>query len=179
MHKKFFNSIFYKRLGMWSAGCICRFGENKWHSKKPLDTKCIQRFSAVVGVLGMWSGCSVCDLKCDLWSKLWGARSRLYRSRFLQPNTRWKALDEIYQIDIPLHRSTRKISANFRQTFCKHFQIFSRKLAKVCIFKQDFHRDFRWFHEHSSDFQRLSFSRKCRMTLQFPENLPIFRKNAA
>ena len=57
---------------------------------------------------------SVCDPKCDLrdlWSKLWGSRSRLYRSRFLQSNTRWKALDEIYQIDMPLHRSTCKISA--------------------------------------------------------------------
>ena len=33
------------------------------------------------------------------------ARSRLYRSQFLQVNTRLKALDEIYQISIPLHLS--------------------------------------------------------------------------
>ena len=44
------------------------------------------------------------------------ARSRLYRPRFLQVNStiiRWKALDEIYQIYIPLHLSDRKISAKF------------------------------------------------------------------
>ena len=38
-------------------------------------------------------------------SKLWEARSRLYRRRFLQVNTRWKALDEIYKMYILLHRS--------------------------------------------------------------------------
>ena len=31
--------------------------------------------------------------------KLRGARSRLYRRRFLQVNTRWKALAEIYTMD--------------------------------------------------------------------------------
>ena len=88
---------------------------------------------------------SVCDRKCDRWSKLWGARSRLYRSRFLQSNIRWKALDEIYQIAIPLHRSARKISANFRQTFrkfCKHFegnsQIFALFIRFVSRFSQIF-----------------------------------------
>ena len=32
--------------------------------------------------------------------KLRGARSRLYRRRFLQVNTRWKALAEIYTMDL-------------------------------------------------------------------------------
>ena len=31
-----------------------------------------------------------------IFGKLWEARSRLYRSRILQVNTRWKALSEIY-----------------------------------------------------------------------------------
>ena len=33
------------------------------------------------------------------------------------PNEAISMGDEIYQIDIPLHRSARKISANFRQKF--------------------------------------------------------------
>ena len=45
------------------------------------------------------------------------ARSRLYRSQILQENTRWKALAEIYKIDIPLHRSDLKISAKNRPRF--------------------------------------------------------------
>ena len=54
--------------------------------------------------------------------KLRGARSRLYRRRFLQVNARWKALDEIYKIYIYasyilLHRSDLKISAKNRQHF--------------------------------------------------------------
>ena len=49
--------------------------------------------------------------------KLWEARSRLYRRRFLQVNTCWKALDEIYKIRILLHRSDFKISVKNRQTF--------------------------------------------------------------
>ena len=45
------------------------------------------------------------------------ARSRLYRSQFLQVNTRLKALGEIYKIYIPLHLSDLKNSANFRRKF--------------------------------------------------------------
>ena len=40
------------------------------------------------------------------------ARSRLYRRRFLQVNTRWKALAEIYKMRTLLHRSDLNISAN-------------------------------------------------------------------
>ena len=35
---------------------------------------------------------------------LWRARSRLYRSRFLRPNSHFAAFLEIYKIDIPSHR---------------------------------------------------------------------------
>ena len=48
--------------------------------------------------------------------KLRGARSRLYRRRFLQVNTRWKALAEIYTNAL-LCTSNLKISANDRQHF--------------------------------------------------------------
>jgi hypothetical protein len=43
------------------------------------------------------------------------ARSRLYRSRFLQPNTHFAALFEIYKIIIPSDRSQFNILANFHQ----------------------------------------------------------------
>ena len=36
------------------------------------------------------------NIELNFPSKLRGARSRLYRRRFLQVNTRWKALAEIY-----------------------------------------------------------------------------------
>ena len=45
------------------------------------------------------------------FGKLWEARSRLCRSRILQVNTRWKALEEIYKMYILLHRSDIKKSA--------------------------------------------------------------------
>ena len=51
------------------------------------------------------------------------ARSRMYRSRFLQENIRWKALDEIYKIYMLLHRSDPNISANFRREFSRFFII--------------------------------------------------------
>ena len=49
--------------------------------------------------------------------KLDGARSLLYRRQILQENIRWKALDEIYNIYMFLHRSDLNISAKFRETF--------------------------------------------------------------
>ena len=53
-------------------------------------------------------------------SKLYRARSLLYRRQILQVNIRWKALDEIYKIYMLLHRSDLNISENFRQFF-SHF----------------------------------------------------------
>ncbi len=50
-------------------------------------------------------------------SKLYRARSLLYRRQILQENIRWKALDEIYKIYTLLHLSDRNISENFRLDF--------------------------------------------------------------
>ena len=59
-------------------------------------------------------------------SKLYRARSLLYRRQILQVNIRWKALDEIYKVCMLLHRSDVNISENFGQFF-SHF------LAKICV----------------------------------------------
>ena len=88
---------------------------------------------------------SVCDRKCDRWSKLWGARSRLYRSRFSRPNTRRKAFDEINHIDSPLHRSTPFFFQIFAKLFCKTCKYFQGNSQIVAFFEQDVHRDFRRF----------------------------------
>ena len=65
-------------------------------------------------------------------SKLYRARSLLYRRQILQVNIRWnklsfrwKALDEIYKIYMLLHRSDLNISEFFRQ-------FFSDFLVKIC-----------------------------------------------
>ena len=68
-------------------------------------------------------------------SKLYRARSLLYRRQILQVNIRWKALDEIYKIYMLLHRSDLNILEMFRQFF-SHF------LAKICknsLFLNSFH----------------------------------------
>ena len=57
-------------------------------------------------------------------SKLYGARSLLYRRQILQVDIRWKAFDEIYKIYMLLHRSDVNISAIFRQFF--------RIFGKIC-----------------------------------------------
>ena len=50
-------------------------------------------------------------------SKLYMARSLLYRRQILQVNIRWKAFDEIYKIYMLLHRSDLNISSKFREVF--------------------------------------------------------------
>ena len=52
-------------------------------------------------------------------SKLYRARSLLYRRQILQVNIRWKALDEIYKIYMLLHRSDLNISENVKSNFFK------------------------------------------------------------
>ena len=47
-------------------------------------------------VYGNWLLRSEVNIELNFPPKLRGARSRLYRRRFLQVNTRWKALAEIY-----------------------------------------------------------------------------------
>ena len=71
-------------------------------------------------------------------SKLYRARSLLYRRQILQENIRWKALDEIYKIYMLLHRSDLNISEFFRQTFSHFWQIFAKiqqKKGKLIIFE--------------------------------------------
>ena len=73
------------------------------------------------------------------FGKLWEARSRWYRRRFLQVNsyivnTRLKALDEIYTIYTLLHRFEFKNSAKFRLKFwhfCKF--VFKNSLIFNCF----------------------------------------------
>ena len=66
-------------------------------------------------------------------SKLYRARSLLYRRQILQVNIRWKALDEIYKIYMLLHRSDLNISGKHRRTF-SHFWQNLQKL-KFVIFE--------------------------------------------
>ena len=91
-------------------------------------------------------------------SKLYGARSLLYRRQILQQNIRWKALDEIYKIYVLLHRSDLNISENFRQFFFAFFGnilqkflifeffslIFAQMLMKFCRNFADSEKDFRF-----------------------------------
>ena len=51
-------------------------------------------------------------------SKLYKARSLLYRRKILQENIRWKALDEIYKIYMLLHRSDLNV-LQYLQNFAK------------------------------------------------------------
>ena len=68
-------------------------------------------------------------------SKLRGARSRLYRRRFLQVNTRWKALDEIYKIYMLLNHSDLNISEKNRQTFSHFSAKFAKNDLTIVIFE--------------------------------------------
>ena len=63
-------------------------------------------------------------------SKLYRARSLLYRRQILQVNIRWKALDEIYKIYMLLHRSDLNISEIFRH----FFRVFWQNFAKIRYF---------------------------------------------
>ena len=79
------------------------------------------------------------------------ARSRLYQSRFLQENIRWKALDEIYKIYMLLHRSNLNILAKFRQTF-SHFPA---NFAKFRHFRIIFIKICSDFDENLSEFRQI------------------------
>ena len=70
-------------------------------------------------------------------SKLYRARSLLYRRQILQVNIRWKALDEIYKIYMLLHRSDLNISEKIRQTF-SHFLANFAKIRRFRILFNDF-----------------------------------------
>ena len=64
-------------------------------------------------------------------SKLYRARSLLYRRQILQVNIRWKAVDEIYKIYMLLHRS----DLNLSETFPHFFRIFWQNFAKGRYFE--------------------------------------------
>ena len=75
-------------------------------------------------------------------SKLYRARSLLYRRQILQENIRWKALDEIYKIYMLLHRSDLNISeivhqivSHFLQNLQNFviFEFFSLIFAQILI----------------------------------------------
>ena len=64
-------------------------------------------------------------------SKLYRARSLLYRRQILQENIRWKALDEIHKIYMLLHRTDLKNSAKIRP---KVFSNFANRSVLVDLF---------------------------------------------
>ena len=75
-------------------------------------------------------------------SKLYRARSLLYRRQILQVTTRWKALDEIYKIYMLLHRSDLNISkikirqnvSHFLANFATfRFELFSLFFAPILM----------------------------------------------
>ena len=88
-------------------------------------------------------------------SKLYRARSLLYRRQILQENIRWKALDEIYKIYMLLHRSDLNISENFRQTF-SHFSANFAKFTHVREIVIEFCSE---FDKILSEFRK--YFRKC------------------
>ena len=69
------------------------------------------------GVLRVLRVRSEVNIELNFTPKLRGARSRLYRRRFLQVNTRWKALAEIYTMHSFAPFFNLKISAKNRQHF--------------------------------------------------------------
>ena len=81
-------------------------------------------------------------------SKLYRARSLLYRRQILQENIRWKALDEIYKIYMFLHRSDLNISEKivklfriFRHFFVAKLPIFFKKSLNVAHSLMNFYRN--------------------------------------
>ena len=99
-----------------------------------------------------------------LTSKLWEARYRLYQRRSLQVNTRWKALDEIFKIHKPLHRSELQNFAKFRRTFFWFFLIFSSKcplfVANFTVSRWNLMKFSRNFAKMQHIFQKLAKSLK-------------------
>ena len=65
-------------------------------------------------------------------TKLYRARSLLYRRQILQVNISWEALDEIYKIYMLLHRSDLNMSEIVRQFF---FAFFGKNLQNFVIFE--------------------------------------------
>ena len=83
-------------------------------------------------------------------SKLYRARSLLYRRQIFQENIRWKALDEIYKIYMLLHRSDLNNSEILRQTF-SHFSVM---FARFTHFRKMFSEFCSEFDEILSEFRK-------------------------
>ena len=88
------------------------------------------------------------NIELNFPPKLRGARSRLYRRRFLQVNTRWKALAEIYTMHSFAPFSNLKMFVQFRTkiaevsaNFADLFYILSTS-AKFCKMFGKFLPDF-------------------------------------
>ena len=72
-------------------------------------------------------------------SKLYRARSLLYRRQILQVNIRWKTLDEIYKIYITCFYTAQ--TSIFQKFFVIFFSHFLAKICKNSLFLNSFH----WF----------------------------------
>ena len=108
--------------------------------------------------------------------KLWKARSRLYRRRFLQPNTHFAAFFEIFKIYKPLHRSRFKICIVLFSKFskiCRNFHDFWQNSAEISFKSVIFHRD---FHGFSPEFHRMS-AILMDLMLQYSKSQNLSRKS--
>ena len=100
------------------------------------------------------------------------ARSRLYQSRFLQPNTHFAAFSEIYKIHKPLHRSKFKICiifafvCNFSDNFLDFCKIL-QKFAKIDNFSPRFSRNFTGIAQNDEILDNFRKSTKFDENLQF------------
>ena len=97
-------------------------------------------------------GCRVPLHRCTARSvKLYRARSRLYQSKILQPNTHFAAFFEIYKISNPLHQSKPKFLEKNLQTFSNFFPKFCKN-RDFSIFFIEFCTD---SDENFSEFRRI------------------------
>ena len=85
----------------------------------------------------------------NFFSKLRGARSRLYRRRFLQVNTRWKALAEIYTMHSFAPSFNLKISAKIVNIFSR----MNKRMSDFSCFVSTFAFFLRIFDEILSGFR--------------------------
>ena len=123
------------------------------------------------------------NIELNFPPKLRGARSRLYRRRFLQVNTRWKALAEIYTMHSFAPFFNLKISAKNHQ----HFFAIEYLNSRFFIFSSNFAFFLRIFDEFFSGFRAkfqkivtcVAFSIKFAKTNQkFAENSEFCEKNS-
>ena len=109
-------------------------------------------------------------------SKLYRARSLLYRRQILQENIRWKALDEIYKIYMLLHRSDLNISENVRQTFSHFSNEFCQKKYEKSLTKHFWNIEVWAVQSHATNLVDLV---KSFPTNMFLENLASIQKRTS